>query len=106
MGWCHQAQRRAMRDGQWLAVQAIREKHVWSQQVFERQARPRTVLATQNDKRRVRRRAGNGHHDLLVEVREANAAPMKRFARPRGHAMKVRALLDAAKTFELDADFN
>ena len=60
MGWCYQPQRRAMRDGQWLTVQSIREKHVWSQQVFERQARPPTVLATQNDKRRVGRRAGNG----------------------------------------------
>lgn len=36
MGWRYQSQWRAMRDGQGLTVQPIREKHVRSHQVFER----------------------------------------------------------------------
>src|SRR3989304_4350847 len=51
-------------------------------------------------------RDSKGHYDLLVEVREANAAPLKPSACPRGHAMKVGALLDAGDALELDTDFS
>ena len=95
-----------MRDRQWQAVQSIREKHARGEQVFERQGRPGAVLPAENDKRRVRMRASKWHYDLLVEVREANAAPPKPSACPRGHAMKVRALLDAGDALELVTDFN
>ena len=59
-----------MRDRQWQAVQSIGEKHVWGEQVFERQARPSAVLAAQNEQT-PRPDAGQqvADNDPLVELR-------------------------------------
>lgn len=95
-----------MLDRQRLPIKPVREKHVRSQQVVERQARSGTILAAEDDKGRTRRRAGKGHHDLLIEVREANATPPQSPTGPSGHAMKVRALLNACDALELLSDLD
>src|SRR5207247_3589843 len=98
----HDAQRRAVREAQRLAVEAIGEQHVRSQGVRDRQhAEESAVEAAEDHIPRAGMRSRARRDEPLKHVSEPDAAPAKPDPAPRCDAVEVRDLIDARKRGEL-----
>ncbi len=84
-----QAQRRAVREAQRLAVETVSEQDILLQGVFDVHDRPVTVEAAEDDMRYCRNRRQPRLDDRAVEGRESDALPAQSDRRPARDAVEV-----------------